>query len=225
MRCGHELRAGGALVQGVLGFLMLTGGLTGWRAAGEAHPPSLSPDAGVSEAAAKTLADKLVLLSNKAANSAAPLKPITITELEANSYLRLRGHEFLPPAVKNPEIRLAPNLVTAAGDVDFGELGEFGSKNDDWGAKFLALVFKGRQRVVATGKLETGNGEGKLTIQSLSVGSTSIPPVLVNFLVEDYVERRYHIDLSKPFALPEHVTHIGLGHGQATLFRLPRATR
>ena len=102
-------------------------------------------------------------------------------------------------------------------------MGEFGAKNNDWGARFLALVFKGKQRVVAKGKLETENGEGKLTIQSLTVGSTSIPSAFVNFLVHDYVERRYRIDLSKPFHLPEHVTHIALERGRATLYRSANA--
>ena len=83
------------------------------------------------------------------------------------------------------------------------------------------MVFKGKQQVVATGKLETANGQGKVTLDSMTVGDTSIPAGFVNFLVQSYLEREYEIDLSKPFDLPDHVTHIEVGTGQATFHRSP----
>jgi hypothetical protein len=43
--------------------------------------------------------------------------------------------------------------------------------------------------------------------------------VLVSLLLESYVQKRYKIDLSKPLPLPDHVTRIELGPGNATFFR------
>ncbi len=183
--------------------------------------PLSSPDRGnaTSQAAADELAAKIALLSKPAARSSGPLKPVTISDMEANSYLQLRGQEFLPPAVHDPEIHILPDHIAGAADVDFNELGKMGDQANDWGAKLVAMVFQGKQRVQATGTLETGNGQGKFTLTSFSVGSTSLPAGFVNFLLQSYLEKQYKIDLSKPFQLPPDVSRIELGNGQATLLR------
>lgn len=172
-----------------------------------------------SEAAARALETKIALLADAESREPASYQPIVVTEAEANSYLKFRGHEFLPPALHDPEIRIAPEKLTARATIDFDELGEIGAKTEDWGARFLAMVFKGRQEVTATGKVETANRQGKVTLDSMTVGGTSIPAGFVNFLVQSYVEREYKIDLSKPFDLPDHVTHIQVGSGRATFHR------
>lgn len=171
-----------------------------------------------SSQATQTLDAKIQELAHPHPN-ASGLPPMVITEAEATSYLRLHGGAFLPGAVQSPELKIEPDKISAAADVDFDELGEIGRQKDDWGARFVALLFRGRQRVKATGKLETGNGQGTVKVESLSVGTTDIPAAFVNFLVQEYVERRYALDLSKPFHLPPNVTHIELGAGQATFHR------
>jgi len=198
-----------------MGVVLLAGSLLGMM-------PSLFGAADdLSEAAARTLETKIGLLADPESREPASYQPIVVTEREANSYFKYRGYEFLPPALHDPEIRIAPEKLTARATVDFDELGEIGAKTDDWGAKFLAMVFKGKQEVVATGKLQTSNGQGKVTLDSMSVGGTSIPAGFVNFLVQNYVEKEYHVDLSKPFDLPDHVTRIEVGSGQATFHRSP----
>jgi hypothetical protein len=79
--------------------------------------------------------------------------------------------------------------------------------------------------VLATGKLETSKGKGKLTIESLTIGDTSIPAGFVNFMVQSYMERKYGIDLSKPFDLPEQVSTIEMGSGYALFRRTPTPRR
>jgi len=192
---------------------------------GVPRPETSKASGEISEAAAQKLADKMANLSSPTPRSAASWGPVAVTEAEANSYLKYRGREFLPPAVHNPEIHIAADRVSGTADVDFNELGEIGAQGDDWGMRILSFVFRGKQRVLATGKLETGKGQGRLTITSLTVGTTTIPPGFVNFMLQSYMERRYKIDLSKPFALPPHVTHIELGAGQATFHRSSNLSR
>lgn len=180
---------------------------------------------GVSEAALRSLESKIAVLASHEPRASNSYEPIVITEAEANSYLRYRGHEFLPAGVHDPEMRIAPDLVSAAAEVDFNELSQAGTENRDWGTRLLALVFRGKQRVSGTGKIETGSGQGKVTVESLTVGTTAIPAGLVNFLLQSYVQRRYKIDISKPFALPPHVTHIELGSGRATFHRRANPAR
>jgi hypothetical protein len=192
-----------------------------------AVPWAVAPAGGeeISEAVAKNLADKMATLSSPTPQSRTSWGPVVITEAEANSYLKYSGYEFLPRAVHNPEIRIAADLLSGAADVDFNELGQIGAEADEWGMKVLSWVFRGKQRVLATGKLETGKGQGRLTITSLTVGTTAIPPGFVNFMLQSYMEKKYGIDLSKPFALPPHVTHIELGAARATFHRSPNLSR
>jgi hypothetical protein len=192
-----------------------------------AVPWAVAPAGGeeISEAVAQNLADKMATLSSPTPRSQVSWGPVGITEAEANSYLKYRGHEFLPPAVHNPEIHIAADHLSGAADVDFNELGQIGVETGDWGMKVLSWVFRGKQRVLATGKLQTGGGQAQVTIDSLTVGTTAIPPGFVNFLLQSYMQTRYGIDLSKPFALPPHVTHIELGAGHATFHRSPNLSR
>ena len=197
------------------------------RATSAAGPDTAVP--GISLASAQALEDKMRALSTPVPATVRSLKPIAITEAEANSYLKYRGGTFLPPAVRDPELHITAERVSGAADVDFGALnqgngGSGGGKPaqpNDWTTRALSGLFTGKQRVAATGKLETANGEGRVTIESLSIGTVAVPPVLVDWLLANYVAKRYNIDLSKPFALPDHVTHIELGDGRALFVRSP----
>ncbi|MBZ5543563.1 MAG: hypothetical protein LAO07_07775 [Acidobacteriia bacterium] len=202
-------------------------GLTSWvwlaglRSSRLAASPPLpsQPGSEISPAAAQSLASKIALLSRNGTSASHSAAPIQISEGEANSYLKFRGHEFLPPAVLNPEIHITPQGISGTADVDFDKLGEIAAATDDWGARIMAVIFKGKQHVLATGKLETSGGKGKVTIESLTIGATSIPAGFVNFMVQNYVERKYGLDLSKPFDLPQQVSYIEMGSGQAVFHR------
>ena len=169
----------------------------------------------------ETLEGKIQELSVPATAKASSYHPIVITEAEANTYLQTQGPTFLPPAVQNPQIQIRADHLSVAADVDFDMLRQIGKQTNDIGAQVMGTLFKGRQKVSASGKLETGDGQGRLTIQNLAIGSTSIPDWLTQALLENYLEQNFKIDLSKPFPLPDHVTRIDLADGQATFVRSP----
>ncbi len=179
----------------------------------------LAAESELSTAAARALEAKIQVLSERDAKPASSYPPVIITEAEANSYFKLHGHEFLPAGVRDTKLRITREGVSGAAEVDFNQLNQAAAKSDNLGRKIVALIFRGRQPVRATGKLETSNGQGKLTIENVTVGTLDVPDWLVNVLVENYVHARYDIDLSKPFALPDHVSHIELGAGRATFHR------
>ncbi len=174
----------------------------------------------ISPAAARALESKLQILSSNQLSDHS--KAVVITEGEANSYLRYHAREFFPPGVSDPVIRILPGGVYGAADVNFEEFSRSSSNSKDWGPKVLAAMFKGKQRVAAIGSLATGNGQGMVKIENVSIGTTKIPGWLVDYVVENYLQPRYHFDLSKPFPLPDHVTRIELSHGQAAFVRSPR---
>jgi hypothetical protein len=179
------------------------------------------PEAGsLSKSAADSLAAKFATLSSKQGAPSGPLDPIVITDLEANSYLKFRGHEFLPPALRDPEVHIMPGNITGAANVNFDELGGALKKDSgDLTSQMLSYVFRGTQRVTATGTLESKDGEGKFTLTNLTVGSTSLPPAFVTFMLQGYIEKQYKVDISKPFPLPGHVSRIELAPGRATIQR------
>ena len=175
---------------------------------------------GISPEAARSLQAKMRLLSAPPPGKPASFQPIVVTEVETNSYLKYEGGEFLPPGVNDPEIHITPERIYGTAEVDFDQLNQ-ASKTNDWGAKTLAMAFPGKQRVSATGRLDTNGRQGKVTIQDVRVGSFAVPDALVGFLLESYVQKRYKIDLSKPLPLPDYVTRIELGAGNATFYRSP----
>lgn len=146
-------------------------------------------------------------------------QPIVITEEEANAYLKARGTEFLPPGIEEPEIHIHADHLSAAAAVDFDKLRQRGKQSDDIGAQVLGTLFKGKQKVTASGKLETAEGHGQVTVQDLSIGETSIPDWMSKLMLENYLQKTYHVDLSKPFVLPDHVSRIELAPGRATFIR------
>jgi hypothetical protein len=187
--------------------------------------PADSEAGTISKSAADDLAAKIAMLSDRRSRLTDPLDPVTITDQEANSYLKYRGHEFLPPALHNPEVHILSDHLSGAANVNFDELGATQNKSDDLTSRMMAYVFTGTQRVTATGTLETQNGEGKFALTGLTVGSTSLPPAFVTFLLQSYLEKQYKIDISKPFPLPANVTRIDLAPGRATLRRIALSRR
>jgi len=169
-----------------------------------------------------TLEEKIQVLSDTASRPGARYDPVVLTDDEANAYLRDHAREFLPPAVQNLALHIASDHVTGTAEVDFNQLNQGAQAADDWTSSIVTSLFKGKQRVTADGKLDTSNGQGKVGIENVAIGSTSIPDWLVQILLENYVQKRYNVDLSKPFALPDHVTKIELAHGRATFIRSPK---
>lgn len=172
-------------------------------------------------AAAQALESKMRVLSEPESAGPKSFQPIVVTENEVNAYLKYHGPEFLPAGVRDPTIRITPDRVFGSANVDFGEFSRTARNPADWGPKVLAAMFKGSQRVGVSGRMETQNGQAKVKIESLVVGTTTVPDWLVDFLLENYLQPRYKFDLSKPIALPDHVLRVELGSGEATFVRSP----
>jgi hypothetical protein len=61
-------------------------------------------------------------------------------------------------------------------------------------------------------------------IESVVVGSLAVPSWLVDYMIQNVLQPKYHFDLSKPFPYTDHVRQIVLGSGQVTFLRGPRQT-
>lgn len=172
-------------------------------------------------AAAQSLENKIRSLQAPDPRAGSSNSPVVITENEVNSYLQVHGPEFFPVGVREPGVRMQPEHVTGAATVNFEEFSRTYANPNDWGPKVLAAMFNGTQKVTATAKVVSANGAAKVDIESVTVGSTKLPSWLIEFVLQNYVQPRYKLDLSKPIRLPEHVSQLVLGTGQAIFLRNP----
>ena len=161
------------------------------------------------------------ILGSKDKQPAASYPAVVITTHEANSYLIVHSGEFLPPGVGTPSITVEPEHAVAAGDVDFEKLSRLYPNPNDMGPKILAAMFHGTQHVTITAKIQSESAGVLLQIESVVVGSTTVPKWLVDYIIQNVLQPKYHFDLSKPFPYPDHVTRIVLGSGQVTFLRSP----
>jgi hypothetical protein len=175
------------------------------------------PDATL--AAAQSMEAKLRILQSEDVRPASSYPAVVVTEHEANSYLKIHSPEFLPPGVHGPALRFQPERVTGSADVNFDEFSRVYTNPNDWGPKVMAAMFKGTQRVTATGKVQSSNGQATVQVESVTVGPMTVPVWLVDYLIQNYLQPKYKFDLSKPLPLPAHVRQIVLGSGQATFLR------
>ncbi len=191
------------------------------RVGGESLAADTSPADG-SRLAAEALQSKLQVLSSTAPEGSRTFRPVVITEQEANAYLKFHAHEFLPAGVHDATIRITPDRILGAAEVDFGEFSRAYPNPSDWGPKVLAAMFKGPQHVTAASTVQSQGGQYRVKIETVAIGATRLPDWLVEFMLDNYVQPQYKIDLSKPQALPDHVVRIQLGSGLATFIRSPQ---
>jgi len=176
-------------------------------------------------AASKSLEAKMQILESKDTQPSASNPAVIITEYEANSYFKVHSGEFLPQGVHTPSMSVQPEHVTASADVNFDELSRTYPNPNDMAPKILAAMFHGTQHVTVVAKIQSENAGVRLQIESVVVGSMTVPGWLVDYVIQNVLQPRYNFDLSKPLPYPDHVTLIVPGAGQVTFLRGPRNGR
>ncbi len=215
-----HLTAPSSLLSAVLLALAAGGVLLGIRGvAMEASAFRLHQRPGLSPTAASTFQSKLIQLSATGPGKGGALRPIVFTDDEVNSFIKYDRPAFLPPSVRDLEIHFKPDGIHGAANINFDELKPSQQSANPLTARLLASIFQGTQHLTALGVLESKDGTGTLSIKDVHIGSTALSDWLVNFLIQTYVESEYKIDLSKPFLLPNHVTHVEFAPGKAILVR------
>lgn len=172
-------------------------------------------------AASKALEAKMQILDSKQASPSGSYPAVIITEYEANAYLKVHSGEFLPPGVRTPSVSVQPDHLTGSADVDFDQLSRSYPNPNDMGPKILAAMFHGVQHVTVTFKIQSQRSGVVVQVESVMVGSMTVPPWLVQYVIQNVLQPKYDFDLSKPVPYPDHVRQIVLGSGQVTFLRGP----
>ena len=185
----------------------------------KASPAQLRTKSGISPMAASSFQTKLMELSTTGPVKSGSLKSIVFTDDEVNSYIKYDRPAFLPAGVQDLNFHFKPDGIHGAANVNFDQLKPSQQPGGQLGASLLASIFQGTQHLSALGVLQSKDGTGTLAIKDVHIGSTTLSDWLVNWLIQTYVESEYKIDLSKPFLLPNHVTHIEFAPGKAIFVR------
>lgn len=149
--------------------------------------------------------------------------PMIVTQAEANAYLHLHARELLPPGVNTPDVRLTQEGIDASAQLDFDQI-RASTPTHDLGDSVLAMVFQGTQPLSLQVGLSRQDNKYLLNIHDVVVGSTPIPDFMVQIVLKSYVKPRYHVDLTQPFDLPEHVTRVEFHTGRIIFFRGEKIT-
>lgn len=184
-----------------------------------ALPDRPSTTGGLSRAAANGFRTKLMELSASGPIKSGFEKAVVITDNEVNSFIKYDRPPFLPPSVRDINIHFKPEGIHGGANVNFDQLNPTGQLGDQLGARLLASIFQGTQHVTALGVVDSENGTGTLTLKNVKIGSTALSDWLVNWFIKTYIQSEYKVDLSKPFLLPDHVTHIEFAPGKAIFVR------
>jgi hypothetical protein len=172
--------------------------------------------------ASKSLEAKMQTLGSKDTQPLPSYPAVIITENEANSYLKVHSGEFLPAGVGTPSVKIQPEHAIVTGNVNFDELSRLYPNQTDMGPKILAAMFHGTQHVTIAATIKSQPAGVLVQVESIMVGSTTVPKWLVDYMIQNVLQPKYHFDLSKPFPYPDHVKQVVLGSGQVTFLRGPK---
>jgi hypothetical protein len=133
--------------------------------------------------------------------------PVEITDREANSYFKHREREVFPQGVSGVELAFGPNRIEGWMQVDFTELKRSRAQEDSlsgWLVESMQGIKKLAYRLQVTGE----KGQAQVEIESATFDGVELPLILVEFMVNRYVESKYNLDLDKPFPLPKGIERV-----------------
>jgi hypothetical protein len=194
--------------------------LTALAVAAAAAIPNAAGAQEPTRAEAEAMAEKIVRVMDAAEDprpaNAPPLRT-TFTEREINAYLVFVGPEILPPGIAEPRIQLGDaSRIRARAVVDLDAVRRSRERS-----LFDPLGYlTGAVEVVATGRLETRDGNGLIRYESATVGGVAVPQTVAQELLRFYTrtpERPRGFAFDEPFALPEGLRAVSVERGAVTL--------
>lgn len=136
---------------------------------------------------------------------------------ELNAYLQLRLASRFPAGVTEPSVTLVGNgRLSGSAIVDLDGI----RKKSTGGWLDPAAYLAGKLPVIATGTLQTANGQGRFVLETAEVSGIAIPKTLLQEVVTYYTrspELPKGVNLDEPFELPVGIQRIDVAPGLATV--------
>jgi hypothetical protein len=146
------------------------------------------------------------------------IRRTTVTQAEANAYLKVRGPDLLPVGVTDATVAAAgAGRLNGRAVVDLDVIRE---KRSSGGLLDPKTYLTGRLPVTASGILHTKNGSVRFELESATVGGIPIPKSFLQEIVSYYTRSSDYpngISLDQVYALPANIKEIQVGQGNAVV--------
>ena len=177
----------------------------------------LAGDEVLSRLAGERLASKLAAIEQNGLTEAHEPRLTTLTEQEINAYLQFQGRAGIPASVTDAHIAIeGDGRVLGRAKVDLAQVRE--QSSGGWLDPLSYL--SGSLLILASGVLYTGDGIGRLEIDTVTVGGVSVPTWVLHEMVRHYSRTAEHADgvnLDDAFELPSRIREIRVDQGEAVI--------
>jgi hypothetical protein len=165
-----------------------------------------------------TFSKKVVTVQNHANDGVKKPLSTSFTQAETNSYLKFNATELLPTGLTEPEITLlGQNRVSAKAIVDL----DIVRKKQSSGGWFDPTSYlTGKLLVTAAGRVITGDGKGRIELQSAEVSGVPIPKTFLNQMVNFFTRTADNpkgSTVDDVFELPAKIKRIDSEQGRFTV--------
>ena len=163
-------------------------------------------------------AKKVVLVQEHANNGVKKPLSTTFTQVETNSYLKFNAVDLLPTGLTQPEITLhGADRVSAKAIVDL----DIVRKKQSSGGWFDPTSYlTGKLLVTAAGRVITGDGKGRIELQTAEVSGVPIPKSFLNQMVNFFTRTADNpkgSTVDDVFELPAKIRRIDSEQGRFTV--------
>lgn len=163
-------------------------------------------------------AKKVVAVQEHANAGAKKALATSFTQAETNSYLKFNAVDLLPTGLTQPEITMhAQNRVSAKAIVDL----DIVRKKQSSGGWFDPTSYlTGKLLVTAAGRVITGDGKGRIELQSAEVSGVPIPKTFLNQMVNFFTRTADNpkgSTVDDVFELPAKIKRIDSEQGRFTV--------
>jgi len=163
-------------------------------------------------AAAQRFQSKLDYLERNAKSNPVQRRSTQINADEVNAWFREGGYK-LPQGVEKVVFHSQPDTIQADATVDFDAVKE-GKRN----LNPLLSMFSGVHEVQVTASASAQNGQGRVTIQTVSIDGVGVPHLALELFVNKYLKPKYpNVGLENEFKMPNRIDTATVGNDNALL--------
>lgn len=196
------------------------GSAPGRAYASNGQGPALQEPSPEDAALIHSLEGKIQELRNPQTNPHAAPGSMEITEAEVNAYFKHRGPEVIIDAVSDVRFTFLPGRVKGSAVADFTELkqtqqGEKESSFSGW----LMGTMEGKRKVEYSLTLESDQGKARVKIESVTIEGINLPLILVDFMVNRFLEKQFGLSLDNSMPLPFRIRKVTAEFGRLLLER------
>ena len=161
-------------------------------------------------AAAQKFQDKLNFLERNAQAKPVQRRSTQINAEEVNAWFREGGYK-LPQGVEKVVFHSRADTIQADSTVDFDAVKQ-GKRN----LNPLLSIFSGVHEVQVTAAASAQNGQGHVTIESVSIDGVGVPHLALEMFVKRYITPKYpNVGLDNLFQMPDRIDSATVGNDNA----------